>query len=267
MKNAFLFPAIALLAIGGLLISFNNAPQEFSTKSIKNQAYQSNEELNYRVHYGALNAAVVQMSVSKPLKINNKEAYNLKIEGQTINSFSWMFRVRDKFESWVDAKSHTPLRYAKTVREDAYYHQDIAVYNHKEKWLKNKEGKISITEHTMDVASAIYYMRTFDYKNKPIGHKFPMDIYIDNQLHNLSVKYVGKEEITTDLGKVACIKLKPQLVVDRVFKDQDAMTVWVSDDENHIPVRIQTDIYVGALKVDLTSYKNLKNPFSSLSGS
>lgn len=266
MKNIHFYPATFLLGLGILLLSFNAAPENFINKEIKNQAYQSREELNYRVHYGALNAAVVQMSVSKLLKINNREAYNLKIEGQTINSFSWMFRVRDKFESWVDAKSHTPLRYAKTVREDAYYHQDIAVYNHKEKWLKNKEGKISITEHTMDIAAAIYYMRTFDYKNKAIGHTFPMDIYIDNQLHKLSVKYVGKEEVDTDLGKVSCIKLKPQLVVDRVFKDQDAMTVWVSDDENHIPIRIQTDIYVGSLKVDLTSYKNLKNPFSSLKG-
>lgn len=265
MKARFLIPAMSLVSLGSILFSFNKAPQvNVMERYTANKAYQANEELNYRVHYGAINAAVVQMSVSKPVKIHNRDAYNLKIEGQTINSFSWMFKVRDKFESWVDAQSHTPLRYAKTVREDAYYHQDIAIYNHKEKWLKNKEGKISITDHTMDVAAAIYYMRTFDYRNKPEGYKFPMDIYIDNQLHHLSVTYAGKETIQTDLGKVACVKLKPQLVVDRVFKDQDAMTVWVSDDENHIPIRIQTDIYVGSLKVDITSYKNLKNPFSSL---
>jgi hypothetical protein len=265
MKKFAWISLVSLPILGISILSFNLKSNVFnSNREIKNLAYQANEELNYRVHYGALNAAVVQMSVSKPLVIQDREAYNLKIEGQTISSFSWMFKVRDKFESWVDAKSHTPLRYAKTVREDAYFHQDVAVYNHKEKWLKNKEGKINITDHTMDVAAAIYYMRTFEYKDKVVGFKFPMDIYIDNKLHHLSVTYAGKEVIDTDLGRVSCIKLKPQLVVDRVFKDENAMTVWVSDDENHIPVRIQTDIYVGSLKVDITSFKNLKYPLNSL---
>jgi hypothetical protein len=265
MKKLAYLSLIGLPVLGLSIFSFNLKPENQGFhRDINNSAYQANEELNYRVHYGALNAAVVQMSVSKPMVVHEREAYNLKIEGQTLSSFSWMYKVRDKFESWVDAKSHTPLRYSKTVREDAYFHQDVAIYNHKEKWLKNKEGKIKITDHTMDVAAAIYYMRTFEYKNKPEGYKFPMDIYIDNKLYNLSVTYAGKDVIDSDLGKVSCIKLKPQLVVERVFKDENAMTVWVSDDENHIPVRIQTDIYVGSLKVDLTSYKNLKNPFNSL---
>jgi hypothetical protein len=130
--------------------------------------------------------------------------------------------------------------------------------------LRNKEGKINITQNTQDLASAIYFMRQLDFKNKPLNYAYPMDIYIDNEIYNLKVAYKGKETIQTDLGKVRCIKLQPEMVVDRVFKEKDAVTVWVSDDKNHIPVRIEAAIYVGSLKVDLTSYKNLKNPFQSL---
>jgi hypothetical protein len=80
----------------------------------------------------------------------------------------------------------------------------------------------------------------------------------------LKFKYLGVETINTDVGKVTCLKLRPQLVVDRVFKDEDDMTIWVSNDANKIPVRVQTDIMIGSLKVDLSSYSGLKNKFSAL---
>ena len=65
------------------------------------------------------------------------------------------------------------------------------------------------------------------------------------------------------LVKLKCIKLVPKLVVDRVFKNEDDMTVWITDDKNKIPVRVKAKIAVGSLKVDLTSYSNLRHPFSS----
>jgi hypothetical protein len=263
MKKILFNLAILIGSISWLAFNSPTEFQEFGMKA-ENNAFKSDELLKYRIHYGFVNAAVVKMSVSKPIKINNQEAYNLKIEGSTVKSFSWLFNVRDKFESWVDAKSFTPLRYAKTVREDDYFNQDVAIYNYKDKWLKNKEGKIDITDKTMDIAAAIYYLRNWDYNNKKVGDKFPLDIYLDNKIHNLSVTYAGEETLKTDVGKIKCIKLKPQLVVDRVFKDEDAMTVWVTNDKNHIPVRIQTDIHVGSLKVDLMEYQNLRNPFNSL---
>jgi hypothetical protein len=83
-------------------------------------------------------------------------------------------------------------------------------------------------------------------------------------VYNLNFTYLGKETIKTDLGKVKCIKLRPKLVVDRVFKGTNDMTVWISDDENKIPIRVQTEIQVGSVKVDITGYSNLKNDFTAL---
>lgn len=265
MKKSIFTPlAIPLILLSMVLFSFSYVqPVAFGTK-VENLAYQEGEVLKYRIHYGVINAGVVNMQVSQPIEINKRKAYNLKIEGETLKSFDWAFKVRDKFESWVDVESLTPLRYSKTVREDNYFHQDIAIYNHDEQFLKNKKGQLAITKYTQDLASAIYYLRTLDYSDKNKGTSYPIDVYMDNEIHHLQVKYVGKETINSDLGKIRCIKLKPELVVDRVFKHKDAMTVWVTDDLNHIPVRIQTDIRVGSLKVDLKHYENLKNPLTSL---
>lgn len=265
MKKKFNFvPLFGVIILGFGLLSFNQKEIVNFSQKVENKAFQSGEVLNYRIHYGVVNAGIVTMKVSEPVKVNDRDAYNLKIEGETLKSFDWAYKVRDKFETWIDVESHVPYRYSKTVRENDYFYQEIAIYNHEQKYLKNKKGKITITPTTMDVASAIYYLRNIDYNNSKVGAKFPMDVYIDNEVYNLSVKYVGKETIATPLGKIRCIKIKPELVVDRVFKNKDAMTVWVSDDDNHIPVRIQTEIYVGSLKVDLVKHENLKNPLSAL---
>jgi len=264
-RVTFYISAVGLSVFCALLFSMKSAEKVAPTeRKIENTAYLSGEILNYRIHYGIINAGLVNMTVSEPLTINNKSAYNLKVEGETLKSFDWAYKVRDKFESWVDGESQAPIRYAKTVRENAYFNQDIAIYNHSEKWLKNKQGQLTIPQYTQDVASAIYYMRTLDYANASVGTTYPIDVYLDNKIYNLNVKYMGKEVIKSDIGKIRCFKIKPQLVVDRVFKRTDAMTVWVTDDENKVPVRIQTDIRVGSLKVDLVKYQNLKNPMTCL---
>jgi hypothetical protein len=262
-------PHLSIIAIGALftslaLSSFSSLPTLFLGRKVANNAYQTGEILKYRIHYGPVNAGLVSMSVlPQSTIINGKNTYTLRVEGETLKSFDWAYKVRDKFESWVDQESQAPLRYAKTVRENNYFHQDVAIYDHDNKKLRNKQGELTIPAYTQDIASAIYYLRNLDYNNATIGKQFPVDVYIDNQVYSLPVTYKGKEVIKTDLGKIRCIKIKPKLVVDRVFKHADALTVWVTDDANHIPVRIEGEIYVGSIKVDLIQHQGLKNAFSA----
>ena len=260
---------LAIIAIGALftslaLSSFSSLPTLFLGRKVANNAYQTGEILKYRIHYGPVNAGLVSMSVlPQSTIINGKNTYTLRVEGETLKSFDWAYKVRDKFESWVDQESQAPLRYAKTVRENTYYNQDVAIYDHDNQKLRNKQGELTIPQYTQDIASAIYYLRNLDYATATVGKQFPVDVYLDNKVYNLSITYKGKETIKTDLGKIRCIKIKPKLVVDRVFKNTDGMTVWVSDDANHIPVRIETEIQVGSLKVDLIQHQGLKNAFSA----
>ena len=239
--------------------------QTFTFRKVSNGAFKAGEKLTYRAHYGLINAATITMAVdANTTKIGARNAYGIKVEGETLKSFDWAYKVRDKFQSWVDDESMAPLRYAKTVRENKYFDEDLAIYMHDKKKLRNTDGEMTIPEYTQDIASALYYARNLDLKNAKVNQVFPMDVYLDNTVYNLNFTYLGKETIKTDLGKVKCYKLRPKLVVDRVFKNADAMTVWVSEDDNKIPVRVQAEIYVGSVKVDITGYENLKNSFTAL---
>lgn len=181
-----------------------------------------------------------------------------------MKSFDWAYKVRDRFETYIDNEAMAPISYNKNVQEDKYTDNDLVVFKHPKKKLYGVKGILDMPAYTHDIISALYYVRNIDFSKSKVGDQFPIDVYLDNKIYNLGFKYAGKETITTDVGKVKCLKFVPTLVVDRVFKDQDDMTVWVSDDENKIPIRVKAKIMVGSVKVDITGYSGLKNEFKSL---
>lgn len=243
----------------------NQSEKDFSFRKQKNPAFTYGEKLEFRVHYGIINAASVSMQVDDtPEVVNGRPTYHIIAKGKTFSSFDWMYKVRDHFESNVDSVSIAPLKYFKSVQEDNYKDIDLVYYDHEKKWMRGKKKNMDMPEYVQDIVSGTFYARTIDFSDAYAGKSYPLNIYLDQKIYNLQFKYLGKETIKSDVGKVRCIKLRPQLVVDRVFKDEDDMTIWITDDANHVPVRIQTDIFVGSLKVDLTSYKGLRNPFTSL---
>ena len=151
MKKSLTLALVALIFLTSLP-SFKQAANVVLPRKMANLAYQPGETLKYRIHYGAINAGVVSMSVNpNPTIINGKTTYNLRVEGETVKSFDWAYKVRDKFESWVDQESQAPLRYAKTVRENDYFHQDVAIYDHDNRKLRNKQGELTIPQYTQEI--------------------------------------------------------------------------------------------------------------------
>jgi hypothetical protein len=110
-----------------------------------------------------------------------------------------------------------------------------------------------------DVLSAIYYARNINFSVYQPGDKIPFSIFLDDQVFDIFVRFIGKEKLVTKYGTYQTIKFKPLLIDGTIFKGGENMTVWVTDDENKIPVLVETPILIGSIKVYLTEYKNLKN--------
>jgi hypothetical protein len=89
-------------------------------------------------------------------------------------------------------------------------------------------------------------------------------MFLDNEVFNMYVRYLGKDDVKTKYGKFRAIKFKPLLIKGTIFEGGEKMTVWVSDDANKIPLRIESPIVVGTVKVDMMGYKNLRYPLSAL---
>ncbi|MDX5470241.1 MAG: DUF3108 domain-containing protein [Bacteroidota bacterium] len=229
-----------------------------------NDAWTNGEFLKYRVHYGVVNAGEIEMQVENDLKpIGKRKAYHIHARGKSYSKFDWFFKVRDHYQTYIDVEACQPLQFSKIMEEGSYKDSDFALFDYSKKRVSSaKKGSVNFTGDIQDVISAIYYARTLNVKDAKEGDLFPLQVYLDGEVHDLKIKFVKREVLDTDLGKVNAVKVIPMVVADRVFKDQEGLELWVSDDENKVPLRVKAGLLVGSVKVDIMSYNNLKYPLN-----
>jgi len=130
--------------------------------------------------------------------------------------------------------------------------------------IENGNKHFKVEPNTQDLLSAFYYARTLDMVNIRVGQEFEIQTFFDREMYPLKFKYLGKEVVKTKLGSFNCLKFRPMVEKGRVFKEEEDMTLWVSDDQNKVPIRLKTDLLVGSIEMDLVEYKNLVRPLNKL---
>lgn len=249
--------SIAFLLLSMFISVFCRAGQD-NLRSIDNRAFRPGEKLTFRVHYGFMDAGTAQLEVKNESKmIGPRECYHVVGTGRSVGAFDWFFKVRDSYESYIDRTAMVPWLFVRNISEGNYKKSQHVVFNHYTDSAASEKKTIPIPDNTQDLISAFYYARTINTDNSRTGDIIPITGYLDDQTLPLNIKFLGREDVKTDLGVFKCIKIRPMLQEGRVFKEQEDMTIWVSDDLNHIPVRLQTNILVGSVKMDLISFENL----------
>jgi len=248
--------------------SFICVQGQSSVRTTSNDAFGYGEKITYKVKYNLyFNFTVGEVNfevANKPELIGRNDCYHVSATGTTYGFYDPFYKVRDRYESYIEEKSILPLLFIRDVHEGKYSFGEYVIFNQSKAMAISKKRTQHIPKFTEDVLSSLYYARTFDYSNAKPGQAFMLTTFIDDSTYKVGVRYVGKEVLTTDLGKVKCLKLKPILVVDRVFKTENDMMLWVTDDANHIPVRVESSISVGKVRADLTSWSGLKNPMTAV---
>lgn len=233
---------------------------------IHNTSFQDGESISFVVFYNVIglyvNAGDANFTTTLE-KLNNKSVYHVVGVGNSNPSYDWIFKVRDRYESYFDTANLQPLKFIRSVNEGGFKHSENVSFNQQNNTAVSSTGVFKIPGCIQDVLSAIYYARNIDFDKYKPEDKIPFNMFLDNEVHNLYIKYEGKEVIKTKYGKFRAIRFKPLLVKGTMFAGGEKMTVWVSDDPNHIPLRIESPIVVGSVKVDMMQYRNLRYPLSS----
>jgi hypothetical protein len=234
-----------------------------------NTSFNAGEKISYTIYYNVIgmyvNAGSAEFTTSTT-EWNGVNAYTLTANGKSNSKYDWIFKVRDKYESIVDAQSLLPYQFTRIINEGKFHQSETLVFNQKTKTVSTSTapGPFKTAECTYDVISAIYAARNINFSNIQINDKVYLNFFLDKELYPSYFKFLGRDEITTRYGKFKVIKLAPLLVKGAVFNGGEKMIVWVTDDENHIPVRIETPIVVGSMKVDMVGYQNLRHPLTAL---
>ena len=243
------------------------ASAQMGAFNIKNNSFDEGEHLTFKVFYNMgfiwINSGNAEFTVSGE-SINGHDAYHVTGVGKTASSFEWFYKVKDRYETYIDKETLLPVKFVRDVNEGGMKINTDVIFNQPKGEAVSNKKSYMIPRNTQDVLSAIYYARNINYNNYKPGDKIPFSMFLDNQVYNLYIKYGGKEKITTRMGTFNAIKIVPLLIEGTIFKGGEKMTVWVSDDENHIPLRVESPILVGSVKVDLMSYEHLRNPFDGM---
>ena len=258
---------LSLLFLGSFINSY-------SQSVTRNFAFKRGESLTYRVHYGFVDAGEANITIaSDSVKFSNSPTYHLVGTGSSSGSFDWFFRVRDRYDSFIDEKTLHPKFFLRKVDEGGFIINQEYTFNQKANTVlvkrdgtdtpRNATNKLfPIPADTHDILSAFYYARNVDITSVKIGDLITVQTFFDEEIFPMQVKILGRETIKTKAGKIRCIKLCPVIQKGRVFKEEEDLLMWVSDDMNRIPVRLQANVLVGSIRMDLKDFKNLANPLA-----
>ncbi len=267
LKFGFLILLSSLLMGAGQgITSLKSIYPEPNSRELRvqtNEAFKRGEKLTYRMHYGIINAGEVVMQIMDENKlIGGRNTFHIVGVGETNSSFDLFYKVRDRYESYVDEKAIVPWLFLRRVQEGGYKLSQNQIFNHFKNTV-DSDGKIlPVPDNVQEMTSAFYFARTIDFSNAKEGDIFEFPCFVDDEVWPLKIKYLGKETIKADIGRIRCIKFCPVVQKGRIFKKEEDMIAWISDDKNRIPVRAQAKVLVGSIKMDLTAYSGLASPLA-----
>lgn len=234
---------------------------------VNNFSFSTGEVITFKIFYNVIGLFVDAGNASFTVensRLNDRPVYHITGLGTSNPSYDWIFKVRDRYETYIDTATLKPYKFIRHVEEGRYRKDEVVSFYHAEKKAVTQKGTFPIGECMQDVLSSIYYARNIDFSSYAIGEKIPFSMFLDDEVHNIYIRYLGKEVIKTKYGKFKAIKFKPMLISGTIFSGGELMTVWISDDKNRIPLRIESPITVGSVKVDMMGYRNLRYPLQSL---
>lgn len=234
---------------------------------INNSSFSSGEKITLKVFYNVVGLYVDAGTATFSAQLENyngKPVYHAVGEGWSNSSYDWIFKVRDRYETYMDTSTLKPYRFIRNVHEGNYKKHENASFNHEAKSVVTTTGVFKTPDCVQDIISAVYYARNIDFSQYKPNDKINLNVFLDDEIHNIYIRYIGKETIKTRYGKFRAIKFKPFLIKGTVFEGGEKMTVWVSDDANRLPLRIESPIVVGNIKADMMGYRNLRYPLTSM---
>jgi len=241
----------------------------FQASDVETQsAFQEGEWFKFEMSYsGFLKAGNATLAI-KDTTLDGKPVFHVVGKGWTTGAIKWFFKVKDRYESYFDKETGVPYKFIRKIDEGGHT-KDIEInfdHDNRVAEVNNKKNKniksVATEQDVQDMVSAFYYLRN-NYSTETIkdGDVLQLNMFFDEENYGFKLKYLGKETIKTEFGKVKTLKFRPYVMAGRVFKEEESLTLWVSADKNKIPLKIKADLAVGSLRADLVAFKGLKHSF------
>ena len=228
-------------------------------------SFLAGEYLEYRVHYGLITAGTAKLTVKKSQIINGQTVHHVIGKGESQGLTELLFKTRDHYESYIRKSDMQPVEFIRDVNEGGYITKRHIYFDPDKKKARDilytKDSVFEFKNNIQDLFSLFYFARSLDLNSLKNGDQIPIDVFIDHEVYTLNLVYNGKEKIKNKNGKIKCLKFKIIAQKGRVFGDEESAFIWISDDDNKIPILVKSELFIGSIKMELSDYKNVANPF------
>ncbi len=239
-------------------------PVKETTRSLPNTAFDVGERLVFDINYGFVTAGQAVMVIPGYKYVGGRKSYEINTYAVSTEAFDNIFKVRDKYSSFVDVDGIFPHRFEQHVREGKYSRDYQAFFDQDDLTAETDDGtKYKIPQYVHDILSAFYYVRTLDLTQYHKGDKISLQNFYDGKTHPLDVMVLGRQRVEVEAGTFDCIVVEPMVVEGGLFKNEGSIKVWLSNDGNKMPVKVSTKVIVGSIDISLTKYQGLKNPVTA----
>lgn len=232
----------------------------------KKSAFKGGEWLKYKMSYsGFLRAGTAILKVDEA-QLKGRTVYHTTGEGWTSGMIKWFFKVDDTYQSYFDAETTKPYIFKRKIDEGGYKKNRQTTFNYisntalVQDFIKQQDTVIPF-ENVQDMLSSFYYLRNEDLSQLKKGESIGIDMFMDAQIYPFKLRFLGTEFLDTKFGKVKTLLFRPLVQSGRVFKAEESVTIWITADDNKIPIKMKADLSVGSLRAELEAYKGLANSF------
>ena len=266
-----MFLTLLLLASGALYAQ---------DATFREPAFRDGEKLTYVVSYRAAlipNTEVAEVVFkTTETKVDGVPAFKVYANAKTFSFFRWFYTLDDTYETWLDCQSLRPLRFANDINENKYRYYSNFVYDwdrmevrttyRKMRWPEERHKTMPLTERSFDAVALFFNLRSEDADSFRPGEARTLEMVLDDTIRRIEYRFLGREQMQIrKLGTFRTLKFSCQLATSsgESFEDGSEFFLWISDDQNKIPLFIESPIRVGSIRGKLTRYEGLKYPLAS----
>lgn len=231
--------------------------------STNRKAFGIGERLVFALTYGFITAGEAVMTIPAYEWVNGNQCLQVQFTAKSTPTFSFFFTVADRYETYLDVNELYPWRFEQHIREGKYKRDFSAFFDQRAHVAKTTEGNFTIPPNVHDILSAFYYARTLNYSQSRPGDLVMLNNFYKNKTYPLAVKFLGRETVEVDAGTFKCITVEPMVQEGGLFKSEGRITLWMTDDDLKMPVKVSTKVIVGSITAKLREYSGLIGPLTS----
>ena len=264
MKNIIYFIAILLISS-----AFTSSEKEHATVSFP--TFTTGEILEYKLNYGLFTVGKAQMKVHNGYyKINGRDCYRVDIFGKTSGAVDWVAKVNDNWGAYIDTAELIPHISYRKIEEGRYRKNELVKFDHETnmieaKVVNNETGDFKEPEYIQapndirDIIGGLLYLRSLDFDKMEKGGLISLDAFFEDTVYDFDIRFLGRESVKTKAREFNALVLQPVMPDNKMFAGENAITVWLSDDLNRVPLKAEANMVIGRAACELIHYEGLRH--------